>query len=192
EPVGKDPPDGAILDYRLKAAVTGPVVLEILDGDGKPVRRFASDDKSEPVDPKALTISPEWARPPQMLSAKAGSHRFVWDLHYPPPEDGGERRSSFPIAAVYHDTPAEPRGPWAHPGRYVVKLTANGQTLTQPLTVTMDPRVKTPAEELRRQFALSMDCYEGQRQAAAARREVRALRAQLRERREKAGAGPVA
>ena len=32
-----------------------------------------------------------------------------------------------------------------------------------------------------------MDCYEGQRQAAAARREVRALRAQLRERREKAG-----
>ena len=51
-----------------------------------------------------------------MLSAKAGAHRFAWDLHYPPP-DGPK---SYPLAAIYRDTPAEPRGPWARPGAYTV------------------------------------------------------------------------
>ena len=63
---------------------------------GKLVRRFASTDKPEAVDPKALAIDPDWIRPPQILSANAGSHRFVWDLHYPPPD--GPR--SYPISAV--------------------------------------------------------------------------------------------
>ena len=34
-----------------------------------------------PVDPDRLQIRPDWVRPPQVLSAKKGMHRFVWDLH---------------------------------------------------------------------------------------------------------------
>jgi photosystem II stability/assembly factor-like uncharacterized protein len=91
EPTAKNPPDGAIIHYSLKAPAAGPVTLEILDGAGKPVRQFSSADKPTPVDPKSLVIAAEWARPPQVLSAAAGAHRFVWDLHYLPPEGAGPR-----------------------------------------------------------------------------------------------------
>src|SRR5256885_9981553 len=49
-------------------------------------------------------------------------------------------RHEYPIAAVYRDTPREPRGPWVVPGRYTARLTVAGQAYVQPLTVTMDPR----------------------------------------------------
>jgi hypothetical protein len=104
-------------------------------------------------------------------------HRFVWDLRYPPPP--GPRR--LPIAAVYGDTPSEPRGPWAPPGEYVVRLTVGGKALEQPLTVKIDPRVKTPLEALAQQFELSQRCVEGLRQAYEAVGRVRKLRAQLKE-----------
>jgi hypothetical protein len=64
-------------------------------------------------------------------------HRFVWDLRYTPPD---ALRHDYPMTATYHDTPREPRGPIALPGEYTVKLTVDGKSLTQPLTVKMDPR----------------------------------------------------
>jgi photosystem II stability/assembly factor-like uncharacterized protein len=179
EPGGKNPPDGALIDYYLKDAATGPVTLEILDARGKRVRRFSSDDKPEPVDEKTLTIPSYWIRPPRILSAAAGSHRFVWDLHYTPTEGG--RGSQYGMAAIYKDTPHEPTGPWAHPGQYMVRLTAGGATSEQPLTIKMDPRVKTPPEGLAKQFELSMQCYEGVLQARATLAEVQKLRSRIKE-----------
>src|SRR5262245_20383121 len=52
EPAGKNPPDGAIINYYLKSPASGPVVLEILDSSNKLVRRYASDDKPEAVNEK--------------------------------------------------------------------------------------------------------------------------------------------
>ena len=72
--------------------------------------------------------------------------RFVWDLHFPPPP--GLPRT-YPIAAIYKDTPSEPLGPFVLPGKYTVKLTVDGKSYVQSLTVKMDPRVKTPAAGLR-------------------------------------------
>jgi hypothetical protein len=85
-------------------------------------------------------------------------HRFIWDLHYPPPEGV---RFSYPISAIYGYTAPVPTGPWVLPGQYTVRLTVDGRELTQPLIVRMDPRVDTPAEALREQFRLSMDLYDG-------------------------------
>jgi photosystem II stability/assembly factor-like uncharacterized protein len=178
EPAGQNPPDGAMIDYYLRKDAPGPVTLEILDAKGKLVRRFSSADRPEPVDEKDLHITADWLRPPQVLSAAAGSHRFVWDLHYPPPEGA---RHSYPIAAVRGDTPAVPPGPWVPQGRYTVRLTVGGKSQEQPLTVKMDPRVKTPAEGLARQFELSMQCYEGMRQAHEAVVRIRILRTQLKD-----------
>jgi hypothetical protein len=62
---------------------------------------------------------------------------------------------TYPIAAVYMNTPRTPLGSWALPGSYTVRLTVDGKVLTAPLTVRMDPRVKTPAEGLKLQYDTS-------------------------------------
>jgi hypothetical protein len=115
-------------------------------------------------------------------------HRFVWDLHYAPP---AVLQFSYPISAVYQNTPRMPVGTWVQPGTYTVKLTVNGQSSTQPLLVKMDPRVKTPAADMEQQFLLSMRLYEALREDFEALQQVRDLRAQLQERRARAGQGEL-
>ena len=150
EPVGQNPPDGAILDYVLAARPAAPVTLEILDAKGALVRRFASDDAPEPlVEP--LVVPAHWVRPPRVLPAAPGMHRFVWDLRLPPP---GVLEHEYPISAIPGDTPKEPLGPFVLPGTYSVRLTVDGKVITRTLTVKMDPRVAMSDADLAAQFAL--------------------------------------
>jgi hypothetical protein len=185
EPTSPNPPDGAVIDYRLKVAATGPVTLEILDSKNKLVRRFTSNDPIVPVDPKAIEIDPRWIRPARSLPVGAGSHRFVWDLHYPPVEVA--RRESYPISAIYGDTPPASNGPAVMPGTYTVRLTVSGKSFEQQLVIKMDPRITTPPEGLEQRFALSMQCYEGMKEIQATLSGIRAVRKQLEDVRAKAG-----
>ena len=66
----------------------------------------------------------------------------------------------FPISATYRNTAPSATSPWVAPGNYTVMLTADGKTFTQPLTVAMDPRVKTSAADLQEQFDLSWRLYQ--------------------------------
>jgi photosystem II stability/assembly factor-like uncharacterized protein len=152
EPLAENPPDGAVIDYYLAQPAAGPVTLEILDASGKLFRRYSSADPPDitEADLKTLSIPQLWVRPPRILPATAGLHRWVWDLHGPPPES---TRHEYPISAVPHDTPRLPQGPEALPGAYSVKLTVDGNTYTAPLTIKMDPRVKTPPADLQQQTA---------------------------------------
>jgi hypothetical protein len=175
-PAGLNPPDGAIIDYVLQSPPPGPIVLEIFDSTGKSVRRFASDDKPEPVNENEWAIPTYWMRPPRILSAEPGMHRFVWDLHYPTPK---ALDPEYPISAIPHDTPQVPLGPPALPGTYTVNLTAGGKTFIQPLTVKIDLRVKTPIAGLTQQFALESRIGAAMNRDYAAVQEVRSLRAQL-------------
>jgi len=177
EAAGVNPPDGAIVDYMLAADAGGRVTLEILDAAGRLVRRYASDDPIERVDPATAPVPVYWYRPPQTLSAAAGMHRFLWDLHYQP-LGGAGGRGGLPIAAVPHDTPPAPTSPWAAPGRYTVKLTVDGRSSTQPLDVKMDPRVTTPPFGLAQQFTLSKQLYDGILAAQKAQQEIGLFRQQ--------------
>jgi len=177
EPVGQNPPDGAILHYFLKSDVAGAVSLEILDAAGKVVRAFRSDDKPEEW-PSDRDIPDYWIRPHQPLQTRAGLHRFVWDLHYPSPS---AMSYGYPISAVIGNTWREPRGPWAHPGTYTARLTANGKTLEQRFEVKLDPRVKTPAAAMQTQFDLSMRAYAAMNESFKALGDVRAARKALTE-----------
>jgi hypothetical protein len=76
-------------------------------------------------------------------------HRWVWDLHYPPPTS---TRHDYPIAAIPHDTPRFPLGPTVLPGTYSFRLTVDGKTSTAPLTVKMDPRIKISPAGLEKKF----------------------------------------
>jgi photosystem II stability/assembly factor-like uncharacterized protein len=176
-PAGENPPDGAVIDYYLQAASSSPVTLEIKDSTGKTVRKYSSADKPEPVDPM-LAIPAYWVRPPQILSAAAGTHRFLWDMHHPP-VPGVE--AEYPIAAIPHNTAPQPTGPWALPGQYTVVLTANGKTYSQPLVIKMDPRVKTSPAALQQQFKLSQDLYTQLLALSPAAEQIVAVRKQLKD-----------
>ena len=190
EPAGENPPDGACINYYLKARAAGPVVLEINDTSNKLVARFSSADKPDDIEAigKEVNIPTYWIRPTQVLSAEPGMHRFVWNMHYPAPEG---QRPEYPIAAIYGDTERHPLGPWVLPGNYSVKLMVGGRSYTQPLTVKMDPRVKTPPEGLSQQHEIAMRSYEGMKQAREAIEQIRKLRTQLRGLRDRAGQGTV-
>jgi photosystem II stability/assembly factor-like uncharacterized protein len=190
-PAGKNPLDGAILDYYLASASNSPVTLEILDEQQHVVRCYASTDKPEPMEKIAgeHPIPMYWVRPTQVLSANAGMHRFVWDMHYAPPKS---LEHEYPISAIVHDTPKYPLGARALPGNYTVKLTVNSRSYSQPLNVKMDPRITTPFADLRKQFEMESGSVEGMNRSFEALAQVRSLRAQLKDSTAKAGKGKLA
>jgi photosystem II stability/assembly factor-like uncharacterized protein len=154
EPAGENPPDGAIIHYFLKQPSSESVSIEILDSAGKIARRYSSDDQPVEIRDEG-NVPAYWIRPSPVVSMDAGLHRFVWDLHYPPAPGAPE----YPIAATPHNTAPGPRGPWAVPGTYTVKLTVAGKAYTQPLVVRVDPRVKVGPAALQQQFTLSKRLY---------------------------------
>jgi photosystem II stability/assembly factor-like uncharacterized protein len=176
EPMGQNPPDGAIINYWLKTDAR-EVTLEIFDRANRLVRRYSSSDKPEQVNENSLAYPSYWFRPPRVLPATAGMQRWTWDLHYPPP--AGFLRS-YGMQAILRDTPTGPLGPTALPGDYTVKLTVDGKSFTEPLTLKMDPRVTTPPTGIAKMHEIAMRCYEGISKTRAAQTEVHTLREQLR------------
>jgi hypothetical protein len=174
-PAGKNPPDGAMIDYFLGAGGSGEVKLQILDASNQVIREYSSTDRVPAPDPQ-LAIPQYWVRPPQRLSNEVGLHRFLWDMRYAPLP---AKRLDYPMQAVFRDTPPVSNSPWVMPGRYTVKLVAGGQTYTQPLTVVMDPRVHTPMKSLLQQFELSKQIYDDLVRSTETVEEIRAYRAQL-------------
>jgi photosystem II stability/assembly factor-like uncharacterized protein len=132
----ENPPTGAIIDYYLKSAPSGPVTLEILDASGTVVRRYSSGDPITPIDPNTLVVNAVWQRPVEGLSAAAGMHRFVWDFRPTPAAGGRGGRGGGGGGGGRGGAPA------TAPGSYSVRLTVNGKPYTQPLVTKRDPRAK--------------------------------------------------
>jgi len=178
-PAGENPPPGGIIDYYLPNGANGEVKLEILENGGKVIRSYSSNDPVlrphpalDPVaynrlcqqDPTAphCALPLYWPGPPMMIATSQGMHRVWWDLHYNPVTAGDTVPNSDEdaLGAVPHRTYTTPNSPWAPPGNYTVRLTVNGQQLTQPLTLRLDPRVRTPATGLTQLATLSRDLYD--------------------------------
>jgi photosystem II stability/assembly factor-like uncharacterized protein len=174
EPAGQNPPDGAVINYYLSDKADKPVTLEITDAAGKLVRRYSSDEK--PYDIPDVNLPAYWIRPQQILSGDTGAHRFMWDMHYPPLD----LPPAYPIAATYHQTAPDPTSPWVMPGTYTAKLSVNGKTYTQPLVITMDPRVKTSTAALKQQHDLSLAVYEGRKQVLLMQQEAQKMAEQAK------------
>jgi photosystem II stability/assembly factor-like uncharacterized protein len=187
-PAGENPPDGAVIDYYVGRKTSTPITLEIRDNNGQTVRSYSSASPVPTPDPM-LSIPAYWVRPPQMLSAEPGLHRFLWDMHYQPVPDVNPQ---YPIAAVYRNTAPSPTSPWAMPGDYTVVLTANGKSYTQPLSVKMDPRVKTSMPDLSRQFELSRQLYDEWLQLEPLNKRINALGVELTNARARVVEGVVA
>ncbi len=151
EPVGENPPDGAIFDYALPADTSGRVTIAIDDASGRRIRTFASDDPPEAIAAN-IDVPTYWVRPTRIPSALPGTHRFVWDLRETPPNAFDH---DYPISAIVHDTPRTPEGVLVRPGTFVVTVTAGGRRSTQTLRVVMDPRVTASPAAIDDQYALA-------------------------------------
>jgi hypothetical protein len=166
--------DEAVIQYAL-ARQADSVRIEILDGAGKVVRAFNGGGAARPDSASGRTEVPRdsaqsAATPPADTivnptgcetarggrrggaaaappSGRAGLNRFVWDLRYP-------GATTFPCLILWSANAEQ--GPLAVPGQYRVRVTASGQSQTQPLVVRMDPRLKgVTMADLREQFALA-------------------------------------
>ena len=135
EAQAENPPNGAIIDYYLKSAASGPVMLEIVDGAGVTFRRVASDDARQMPSPDTQVVSPLWTPAPQPLATAAGMHRWVWDYRPTPVAGGRGGRGGGGGGGGGRGGP-----PPAAPGSYTARLTVNGTEYTQPLVVKPDPR----------------------------------------------------
>jgi hypothetical protein len=152
------------VQYFLPAAPAGPVTIEILDGAGQPVNRYSSETPApsrparggggDPDDP--ASFGGRSAGVVSRVTKEAGLNRFIWDL----------RHSS---------------GVGAPPGQYQVRLILANTTMTEPLTVLIDPRLAEEGvtmEDLREQFDHNLRMRE--LVAAAARAVTRVRQAEAR------------
>ncbi len=150
-PHALNPPDGAIIDYWLGARPAGEITLDVFDAAGKPVRRFSS----APIQPVAEAARPNnpnfWLATPTPLPTAVGTNRVNWDLRRDPPPVFSH---SFGINANPGLTPASPEGALVLPGGYTLKLTVDGKSLTQQVTVKNDPRSPASLAALRAQDSL--------------------------------------
>ncbi len=107
-----------------------------------------------------MAIAERWLPKPVVLENAAGAHRFVWDLRW---------GSSGANPEVDEEGFGAPRGPRATPGNYQLKLTVDGNALTQPLKVEMDPRSQATRAELEEQLRLGLEFFAEVRSARKAR-----------------------
>ena len=192
-PSAKNPADGVLIDYYLRAAHSGDTEITIRDTDGKVVRTFTGN-MSEPKLPPA-NVPEYWFEKTDSVDGSAGLHRFVWNLRYDSPRALPAsyygpilQYTEYTLAdhAIPHETPRQqPEGPLVAPGNYTVELTVDGKTYRQPLTVKLDPRVPASQEDLEAQLAQARRIVSGMNVSDTEFKNLEALTKALDERKMK-------
>jgi hypothetical protein len=196
-PAGQNPPNGAILDYFLPRQA-GEVKLEILDVKGIVVRAYSSKDPvltphpaldraaydkicQQNVGATFCGLPLYWPAPPEVFGTSAGMHRVTWDMRLQPApvDDVNAAGDVDATGAVAGRAWLPESAPWAPPGTYTARLTVDGTSVTQSITVKLDPRVKTPAAALAPLHTLSRTMWDGANTARAAFAQARTLAATL-------------
>jgi photosystem II stability/assembly factor-like uncharacterized protein len=172
-PHAKNPPVGAILYYYLAGKPSGEIALDISDASGKVVRHLSSAP-IPPFDEPPPQVPNFWLAPRLPMPTEIGLNRINWDIRYDEPPAFNH---SYEINANPGETPASPEGPLALPGVYTLKLTVDGKSYTQAVTVKNDPRSPATAIDLKAQHELQMKIDAGAREATDGYHQVAAMRA---------------
>jgi hypothetical protein len=155
---------------QLPSAPSEPVRFEILDSAGKVVRTFTS--------------------PP-----RAGLSRATWDLRYDGPRQVALRTTPPDNPRIWD----EPRfkgqttrpidhwgiqqpqrtGPLATPGKYSVRMTAGGQTLSQLLEILKDPGIESTDADLQASTAMQIRIRDDMNAAVDMINQIEVVRKQL-------------
>src|SRR5581483_5714548 len=103
---------------------------------------------------------------PQTTAIAAGLQRFAWDLQ-------SEPVLPFPGMVLWGATQA---GPMVPPGSYQVKLTVDGASFSEPLTVTRDKWIAATDADLRAQYALASEIRDKVNEANQAIVDIRRMK----------------
>jgi photosystem II stability/assembly factor-like uncharacterized protein len=169
---GKNPPDGAAINFWLKAAPPkeadnqakeDAVRVVVTDAGGKTVRTLKVGRQVD-----------------------AGINRVWWDLRYDPTIDIKLRTSplyaeAFKVGAdgTRKFPTAGPLSVLAPPGAYTVKLVVNGQEIAQPLTVLKDPNTAGSEADIQTQTKTLLDVRDTMNDVARLINQAESIRAQL-------------
>lgn len=126
---GRNPPNGAVLDFYLDEVPETEVRLEILADDGELVRAYST--------------KPDTSAGESRLSLKAGMNRHIWDLRHAP---------VFGVPELY--VFGSLQGRRVPPGVFTARLTAGGLERTVEVEVKGDPRLDTTPAQYRAQDRL--------------------------------------
>ena len=144
--VGRNPANGAVVNYYLREKPKTEIAIEFLDANGKVLRKF-----SKRPDPPAGASQPspeptgfgQAGEPP--VPAEAGLNTFVWNYRLP-------NATSVPGLIMWGGSLAGPR---VTPGIYQVRLSVDGKTVaTESFAIKADPRLTATTEEFAKQFDL--------------------------------------
>jgi len=152
-----------MIEYYLAQEPAGAVMLTITDAGGEIIQQFSSGSKE---DPKPSTT--------------AGMNRFLWDTRYPGTQMPPAAGALDGYMSVDYSPPALPIAP---PGRYMVRLSVDGQTHERPFEIRKDPRVKASDADLRDQFELMVGIRDRFSEVAGTVIRIREVRAQVEGRR---------
>jgi photosystem II stability/assembly factor-like uncharacterized protein len=164
EPTLQNPPSGVVAYYWLAKPAAQPLKLELVDGNGAVRACAASDAPVRQPDTNTLNVEAKWQQPAQPPSAAQGMHRYA--IGATAGRGGGGFGGRGAAAAPAQDActgavpaPAAPAGRGGRgggrggaqglqPGNYTVRLTVDGKSYTQSVTLKPDPRgVPTNAQE---------------------------------------------
>ncbi|HTK29638.1 MAG TPA: hypothetical protein VL309_08815 [Vicinamibacterales bacterium] len=178
------------VDYSLKQPAQ-KVTVEFLDGQGKVIRSFTNtaEEAAKPRPAAGAGGGEEGGfgrQPEPKPPLTAGVHRLNWDIRYPGPVD-------FPGMIMWA---ASNRGPIAPPGSYQVRVTADGESQTQPFAIRRETHLLADVTDadLQKQFDLAMQVRNRTSDANEAVLLVRGVKPQIQDRKSKldAKAGPTA
>jgi len=171
----------APIQYWLKSPAD-KIRLEILDSHGQLVRSFADSANADTTNRADARGGRRFRGFAPTLSRKAGVNTFSWDQHY-------ANAVTFPGMILWG---ASTQGPDAPPGTYTVRLTADGKTVSQPITVVRNPLHEATDADLQKQFALAIQIRDKVNEANNAVIEIRDLKAQVADRLSKSPDGALA
>ena len=171
--VGRNPANGVVVYYSLKAKPTSEIELELLDPAGKSIRKFTG--RVRRADGPAATPTPApteggfGAPPPPSVPMEVGLNRFVWDTRH-------ADAVRFPGMILWA---GEVRGPKMAPGTYQVKLTVDGKSLTQNFEIKADPRLSTTPADYAKQLELGLKIRDKLSETHNAIIQIREVRRQV-------------
>jgi hypothetical protein len=152
---GKNHPGGVMIHYYLKDTAKTVASLEILEIDGKLIKKFAT--------------KPDKKAKEEQLKMKPGMNRHVWNMRYADAE-------GFDGLIMWA---ASLTGPKAIPGKYKAKLTVNGKSSETEFEIVKDPRTSGTVADIKAQFDFSIAVRDKLSDTHKAIKKIRAAREQL-------------